>query len=357
MPRAVIQKRIRRRVRQREKLHRRRNGTRRWPAAQGRETRTVLRIQVPTEVAIGRLTFRKPTLLVCRRLREAIANDGLDVVLDFSKTSKVEASGMLLITAELDRALRLATKQPLVRCKLPPRTSEAGKIVGQVLDQIGLLQRIGQAAPEEHGREEFHETVRHWRYATGTRIDEQPSDVLYQYEGRITSALLSDVNVGLSEAIINSLHHAYARPRDDGCKLFRERRWWMFTREIDGELQVLVCDLGIGIPRSLPLNWERKLLAKASRFFTGEGADVAAIKTALILGETSTDQENRGKGLPQVWNATLQSPNGAVGIFSGRAYVSQSADTGEKSGEYADQILGTLVSWRVPVEVTSELDG
>jgi hypothetical protein len=131
----------------------------------------------------------------------------------------------------------------------------------------------------------------------------------------------------------------------------------MFTREVDGQLEVIVCDLGIGIPRSLPLSWNRKMLGKLREAFNGDGPDVAAVKSALILGETSTEQKNRGKGLPQVWAATTAAPDGAVGIFSDRAYVRNTAKQGVESAHFVDRVLGTIVWWKVPVGTTEQHDG
>lgn len=257
---------------------------------------------------------------------------------------------MLTVMAELDRALRMVGRTAQVRCRLPKRDTELGKIVGQVLDQIGLLELIGQAPPLEHAGETFHNTVSPWRYATGVRIDEKPGDVLEEQEGRISEAVMQGMQKGLTEAIINSLHHAYQQPRSDGCRGFNERRWWMFTHEDNGMLSVLVCDLGIGIPRSLPLTWPRQLLSSVREFFKGDPPDVVSIKSALVLGESSTGEKHRGKGLPQIWDATEKADQGTVGIFSDRAYVGLSSEKKLISGGYRDRFLGTLVSWRVPIE-------
>ncbi|WP_449471974.1 hypothetical protein [Sphingobium chungangianum] len=248
-----------------------------------------------------------------------------------------------------------------MRCRLPMGEDEEGQIVQQVLDQVGLLERLEH--PQIHSdKSSFHDTVRRWRYATGTRIDNRPGDVLYEYEGQLTPALIEKMNIGLSEAVINSLHHAYARERADGCGMFKERRWWMFTCEDDeGQLHVLICDLGIGIARSLsmPGRWDRALLKKFEEFFTGDAPDVRAIKTALVIGESSTGEEHRGKGLPQIWNAVQENDVGGVVIFSGQGHVSRSMDTGEQtSGFYRSELLGTLISWRVPIGAAgSDSDG
>jgi hypothetical protein len=300
---------------------------------------------------------RAGTLQFCRRVRNGLIADRHDLILDFSRTVFISSTGMLPVMAELDRALRMIAHTCIVRCRLPSREAEEGKIVGQVLDQIGLLTLIGQDPPPEHASEDFHQSVSPWRYATGTRIDEKPGDVLEKHEGRIAPAVMEGMQKGLAEAIVNSLHHAYRQARNDGCGVFQERRWWMFTHEADGMLSVVVCDLGIGIPRSLQLNWPHKLLASIGAVFEGEAPAVRAIKTALVLGETSTGEDHRGKGLPQVWAATQKAEEGSVGIYSDRAYVGNTTENETISRHFGDRFLGTLVWWSVPIETTAVANG
>lgn len=352
---AVLRKRFRRRVRQREKRHHARRGQRRWPAARSSSPPNFVRLMAPAEIGV-RAQRRNPTLRFCRDIREHLLRERVDLVLDFSRTVEIAPAGMLLIYAELDRALRMSSDRT-ISCKLPESGTEKATIVCQVLDQIGLLARIGQRPPNLRGDDEHHETVRHWRYATGTRIDERPGDVLEEHEGRITPALMERVQIGLAEALANIMHHAYLRPRDDGCRIYPERRWWMFTREMNGRLDVVVCDLGIGIPKSLPLKWDKRFLAKVAQIFGNCTPDEAAIQTALILGESSTGDEHRGKGLPQIWNAVRESPGGEVGIWSEKAYVGHNPTDGEWSTSYSTPVQGTLVSWSLSISPPVVVDG
>lgn len=256
---------------------------------------------------------------------------------------------MLVVIAEIDRAQRMRSGNgQTMRCKLPDGEGSEQEIVRQVLDQLDLLRRLDHP-PISTTSDKFDETVRHWNYATGTRVDDKPGNVLEKYEGRITPALMTKMQIGLTEAVLNSVHHAYRAGRNDGCDCYNERRWWMFTREADGMLQVLVCDLGIGIPRSLPIRWDRSVIKNLRAVFSSDGHDVAAIKTALVLGESSTGRKERGKGLPQIWNATQATADGTVGIMSGKGYVMSKSTTGQESGTFGTALLGTLVSWRVPV--------
>lgn len=330
-----------------------------WPAARSRRAPALFSIAMPIELNLRRWVLRQATLRACSLFRKSFLQDRVDVQLDFSRTRLIQADAMLVLVAEVDRAMRMGRLDQVIRCKLPQGDDEPSRIVCEVLDQIGLLRRIGQNSSLPRRRDEdYHESVRHWRYATGTRVDEKPGDVLDEHEGRISSGLMTGVQTGLSEALVNSLHHAYKADRQDGCARFKERRWWMFTHENDGMLNVLVCDLGIGISRSLPLTWDRGFLKRLATYFPGYSADAAAIRMALILGETSTGDQHRGKGLPQIWNATRSSSAGGVGILSGKAYVAYDTKTGEEhSGSFKTTLLGTLVNWTFPIEKTVGTDG
>jgi len=354
LPQSVILKRFRRRVLQRQKQHRHRGGKRLWPAAKGRRRPEFAVIMLPTEISLRQSAYRRLTIRACRVVRETFISDGRDVLLDFSRTKAIKSEGMLLLYAEVDRAIRMGRTEQIMRCKLPTGQSDEAQIVRQVLEQIGLLHRLGATTkPPAAGDNDYHESVRHWRYATGTRVDEKPGDVLEKHEGRVAPGLMQGMQVGLTEALINSLHHAYKTARNDGCSPFNERRWWMFTHERAGMLNVLVCDLGIGIPRSLPLTWDRDLLKKLTSLFSGAPKHVAAIKMALVLGESSTGDEHRGKGLPQIWNATAASSAGGVGILGGKAYVGLQSETGAiYENQFSTDIMGTVIFWTVPVEST-----
>jgi len=265
---------------------------------------------------------------------------------------------MLVVCAEIDRAQRMGDSAQAIRCRLPTGDKKSGRIVQEVFAQIGLLERLKH--PRIHSDDaEFDPTVKNWRYATGTRIDDRPSDILYEHEGQLAESLIKKMNIGLAEAVTNSLHHAYSKARTDGCGLFNERRWWMFTHESEGMLSVLVCDLGIGIARSLAGRWDRTILKKLEAAFSNDCPDVRAIKSALVVGETSTGDEHRGKGLPQIWNAVHENGVGGVAIFSGHGHLGRNMNKDyPQNGYYKSELLGTLITWQVPVGAAgSDSDG
>lgn len=271
------------------------------------------------------------------------------VIISFDKTEVITPSAMILFVAEIDRAKRIFGDRFDVRL-----SNVKDRTVRQLLVQIGLYDLCGMKPPNLN-QGDFQENVRHWRYATGERANESTNDAFAAVEGLISDKLRGGMWRGVSEAVINSVQHAYAEPRGVPGPRMKHRRWWMFTQERNGELTVVVCDLGIGIPRSLPLNWDEKLLARVLGMFSGQGQDVAALKASIELGRTSTKKSHRGKGLPQIWDAVRGVESGqkaTIVIYSNKGRLSwNSLENEETALEFDSNIYGTVISWSVPLFV------
>lgn len=193
-------------------------------------------------------------------------------------------------------------------------------------------------------------TVRHWRYATGERVNEQTNKAFESFEGRLSPELAKGMWKSVSEAVVNSVEHAYLEPRGVNGPRMHSSRWWMFSQEKEGQLTVAVCDLGTGIPRSLPIRWEPSLLARVFNSLRGEGPDLRAIRAALRVGASSTGGDHRGNGLPQIWNTLQSAQNASIQILSNRAQLSwNGAVKKEFALEFTESIFGTIIIWTVDV--------
>lgn len=79
---------------------------------------------------------------------------------------------------------------------------------------------------------------------------EQFAELFEEFDGRIKN--FKQLYEGMVEAMANSVAHAYLSERGDGFELTPDtKRWWAFWQERAGKLSVVICDLGIGISRSL----------------------------------------------------------------------------------------------------------
>jgi hypothetical protein len=125
-----------------------------------------------------------------------------------------------------------------------------------------------------------------------------------------------------------------------------KKNWWMFSQERDGYLTVVFCDLGVGIPTTLPVKkpkWWQKIvsLGKAD-------SDAEIIRGAVDMSLSRTGKHYRGKGLRQLLEVVQGHPDGAIRIFSNRGCYT--FNHGRASvRDYGDSIMGTLIQWKLPV--------
>lgn len=279
--------------------------------------------------------------------------------MDFSKTKKMYSDGTLYLLACLDN-IRQTYPNMCLSMKLP-----VDPIVEQVLYQVGIASLMGRRKSFDSNT--FHKTVRYWYAAHGENVNlSRAENIFNACNGTLTPELSKSVYAGVSEAMTNCVHHAY-----EGLDIPESgRKWWMFSREDDstGRLQVVFCDLGIGIPRSLYRNsekvaqgwWDNLKTWLAKQVEDGKAADDALkIKAAIEIGTTRTKLQHRGKGLKQMVSILDEMGRGEafVEIISGNGRYTRRSK-GEKAVEKAmplsqnrdTAIRGTMIHWSIPLQ-------
>lgn len=294
-------------------------------------------IKAPDTFTISLEDKRHSLLNFLEKLRKTVVLRKHSVCIDFTATQKMFADGTLLFYAELNRINRLKGSVK-VRC-MPPRSHK----VAQVLKQVGIFDLVGYRKKIET----THADVIHWRSAKGHEVTgEKFDDVLGHYDGQITDALSKNLYLGFTEAMTNCHHHAYIGVRPDGLNVANEpKEWWMFSQEKDGKLMVVFCDLGIGIPGTLPI--KKPTLWQRIQIF-GSQLDAHAIQEAIGESRTRTGLHHRGKGLKQLVDVIAHLDGGQVNIFSNKGRFTLKSGS-ERISQFKDDIYGTLIMWQVPI--------
>ncbi|MCC4117594.1 hypothetical protein LLG90_19735 [Aromatoleum toluclasticum] len=318
-----------------------------------------LHLPAPTHFSVSETRHRKNLLSFLRKLRTRIAVMRKPLRIDFRPTQRMVSCGTLLFVAELDRCIRSVAGRVRVSYQGP-----RDKIVAQVLQQVGITALLGSKRRQDG--DSFDPTVRHWRFATGVHADATKFDeLLGDFEGRIAPALSQSIFKGVTEAMTNCAQHAYHEPRRDGTNIRDERRWWMFSEEVEGNLHVAFCDLGMGIPRSLPKIDESAapgwmgMLRDFLSSFKPTSQEAAMIKAAIEIGRSRTNQPHRGLGLNQIVETAKVRPGSRVLIMSNHgAYDLEPARLmTEQLVQFDDSIMGTLIQWSMPVQNKDERNG
>lgn len=296
-------------------------------------------LQAPKFFEISANGNRHELLTFLDKLRQLLVVEKAKVQLDFTMTAKMWSGGTLLFLSELHRCKALLGGTMPLRCR-PPRNVK----VAQVLKQIGaydLMHYPKRINPS------FSDVI-HWRYASGHQVEGQKyENILGSYEGRVAETLLGSLFRGITEAMTNCHHHAYIGVRPDGLDYQDvQKNWWMFSQEKEGFLTVVFCDLGVGIPNTLPTKkpgiWQRIMSAGKA------GSDSNIIEKAVEDSVSRTGKRYRGKGLKQLLEAVQDTQGGALQIFSNRGcYTFAKGKVTLK--DFTGSIMGTLIQWKVPI--------
>lgn len=303
---------------------------------------------------------RNKLLKITNKFRSYYSRKAICINLDFSETKKMFVDGSLYLLAELDT---LKSTNSDITFKLIPSED---LIVNQVLKQTGILDLLNVSLRFE---EEFDETVRYWKYSSGSKVELDPAEeMLSDFDEILSEKSSKNIYNGITEALTNCHHHAYIEKRfiNDPQKA---KKWWIFSQEKDNKLTICVCDLGIGIPKSLVRNsenvqedWFSNLKDFLQHHREKYDKDSASIKAAIEIGNTRTNLSHRGKGLNQIINqiSTFCEHKASIAIFSNkgsyiinRGMIEDRPTTNLVNGfsiPFSNSIDGTVIVWEIPID-------
>lgn len=162
----------------------------------------------------------------------------------------------------------------------------------------------------------------------------------------------------ITEAILNCIEHAYPDTKIKDKKI--KGRWWLcgHYHKPSKKLHVMFCDLGVGIPKTLPrTHGTEKIRAVLSylKFIPGIDADDGLmIQAGMNIGRTSTQKSNRGKGLNDLKKFITIAGEGVLMVYSNKGVynyrLGHDGTIDEKSETKSRSINGTLIYWNVPIQ-------
>lgn len=271
--------------------------------------------------------------------------------IDMSRVKRMFVDAALLFKAELSRLIETNNTQVV---SIPPKSNRTK----QVLKQTGMDRMLSLSIDGEPDRED----VVHWRVAEGPSTTVDPSalaPIMADIES-VTKMESHPVYQGIIESMSNCVEHAYKPHTDVKCKFPENPGWWVFQQVREGVLHVVVCDLGIGFRRSLPLTLAgekgvyRKLMHVARM---AKGQDNRALLAAMEYGRTSTGQHQRGKGMRNAHKVVDDLGEGVFFALSNAGcYVySKNAERSEgdrRTVKLRHSINGTILGWKLPLKST-----
>lgn len=317
-------------------------------------------LKLASHITILNPKFRKKLRKTTKKFREYYFRKDVCLRLNFKDTKLMYSDGTLYLLAELET---LTLINPDITFRIIPSDE---KIVNQVLEQTGILKLLKQSLKFDS---EFDESVKYWNYSSGYNSEIDSADsMLDDFDEILSEDTSKNIFTSLTEALTNCHHHAYEEKRIQ-TEIRSIKKWWLFSQEREGVLTVCVCDLGIGIPRSLTRNTpnvKEDWFTRLKGFITDNKGkydrDSAAIKAAIEIGNTRTNLPNRGKGLNQIINKinTMCDHKASIAIYSNkgsyiinRGFVTDLPTTDIIDGiaiPYTESIEGTVIVWQIPLD-------
>ncbi|WP_164871424.1 ATP-binding protein [Paracoccus sp. Arc7-R13] len=277
--------------------------------------------------------------------------------IDFSGISYLSTAAAVVLTADYMRLAKLGAS-------VPPAVNidEWSTPVFRKLFEIGFFSVVGMT--EEMGAyysERDGGRIRVLPIMTGTnaaelgeiaeRLQDMPRFIQEGSNGLSEDVELA-LNSALGEAMINVAEHAYS----EGYRFLYKHvgRWWV-TAEANREnhtITVIIYDQGATIPVTLP----RRMLWHSIRQYATQmlglpdgpefKLDGAYIEGAMRLGTSSTGENNRGYGLPQMKDVVDVCGAGSIKVFS-RGGMCKYDSSGYTNFSYPNSIGGTLIEWTI----------
>lgn len=292
-------------------------------------------INLPKTITLDNASQREQLIQVIDKIKELVDNKK-KVIFNFSNVEKIYAPAMLLLYANLKNL-----KDKTINLKIKLCEGHNPKIK-QILHQIEFDRIFNKKIQCRVN----HKDVIHWRKSSGKNIDNSRSQLLFTDEIKLID--LNDLYSAFGEAMSNSVEHAYS---DEDMKKLEET-WWMFSQYKDKSLSIALCDLGMGIPKSLEL----KDIGLFNRMKVRAGLDKVdkfLIEEAIKESKSRHgDRKERGKGLSQIV-ASVQSygENAGLMIYSNFGRYQNLKETKKlpSTCNYKTSIYGTIIFWKIPI--------
>lgn len=145
----------------------------------------------------------------------------------------------------------------------------------------------------------------------------------------------------LIEMLNNCVQHAYNEQIEKNSSVAKE--WFVYAEDCSEHLQIIFFDTGIGIPKSIKKNFFEKIRDSFGIYRDGD-----YIKSAFEGAfRTSTNEEYRGSGLPNIYAGVISADIVDFKVVSGKGICTIDTDGDIRATTVEKALQGTLYSWKV----------
>lgn len=289
-----------------------------------------------------------------RDMRRAVLNQNRRVMLVFNEAERIRPAALLLLLSEIHRC-RLSHSPTMVTGTYPQSPQ-----LERLMCRTGFFKLLNVKEPSNIKSRTF--PVEYIEFRSNNKLDTaEPKRLRTELLGdsiTMQPKVRSRLYRALTEAMINVGQHAYPKSSIKAHPV--RNRWWLAgqVNKRKKELLITFCDLGVGIPETLPkiYTWER-IRAALSLLPGIRPNDGQMIKAAMTIGRSRTREEHRGRGLNDLRSLIDQADAGELYIFSSKGRYRYRAGGDEEAFNSNISVNGTLIKWCVPLDRVTDWIG
>lgn len=321
-------------------------------AAANHKARQFIDIVVPEFLCLDKAY--EETAIFLQAVRESVLTTMVTIRLRFEDCKNIKPTAMLMLLSEVHRA-RLLRGQHALTGTYPKDHALLRRMCA-----MGFFKLLGIRSPLETPKTfpleyiPFQSSNKRAKHTT-----REMREGLLGENIKMQTLARRQLQRGVAEAMLNAITHAY--PEDAIKHPAVRNRWWIcgHYHPPSKKVWIMFCDLGVGIPRTLPRRYPLERIRGVLNMLPGMAPDDGEmVYAAMQLGRSSTEQLHRGKGLKDLLFFIDQAGAGDLQIFSNRGYYQYRGDGTEHKATLPASIGGTLIKWSVPLDkvVISEED-
>lgn len=310
-------------------------------AKKGKKKLKKMVVDFPASISLYKQNSRRALLMSIEHMRTALTK-GKRAHLNLSRITSLSPCGTIKLVSEIHSLLENSNAR--ITCNLP-----RGRTEREMLEHLGVVKWLGQ---RKIGHLNNQKKVKDWMFFQGNKLNDISfSDLKPRINEVLKNTPLTDDLIGsVKEAIINVIDHAY-QTSSDMTTAPVQTPWYIFVQVRRDSIRMAVCDLGLGIPKSMRTTHTKYLqfLFSTSDHF-GLSTQHKLISAALEYGKSRTKEENRGKGFTMMKETVQNSKDGFLAIYSDQGFVRMNNIEAIESKDYDSSIDGTIILWEFGID-------
>lgn len=288
------------------------------------------------------------TLVFFNKIRE-VSNNKKRLFINMKYLTYITPEAALVLVSELDRLCNLHKTKIGVY-----DFNKWNNEIKNIFNDIGMYDflNIKLSRKEKGYIRPNNSNIKYLKFKSGTSGNEaRKLQIVNEMESLINENGISGkktLKVGITEAILNTHHHAYP---DDfmNNSTYKLKKWWLlgYININDNNIKIIIYDQGKTIPKTLDLK----------KYFIMNKDDAEKIRIAVETSESSTKLKNRGKGLKSIKKYAKKSDDGELVIISGKGYYKYTKNNDDIESKLLNNDLkGTLISWNGCIKSEIDID-